>query len=586
MKILMCALNAKFVHTNLALPYLKEMVRDIQDTKINEYTINMELSHILADIHRGKYDLVLFSCYIWNIERILKISNDLKKVNKDIKIVLGGPEVSFETRELMEANPYIDYVIAGEGEIAFRDLIEHLQGKKDIDSCKNIFYRKDESIIETKEQGYLLQNLNEIPSPFMNLKEEDIKNRIVYYESSRGCPFNCYYCLSSTLKGLRFFDIDRVKQDIKKIIELEAKQVKFVDRTFNAKKDYAIDLLSYIKEIDNGKINFHFEVTAHLMDEDMMDLFKDCREGLFQFEVGVQSTNPKTLEAVGRFKDFDKLSEVVNRVAKGNNIHQHLDLIVGLPYEDYNSFKKSFNDVFKLKPEMLQIGFLKMLKGSRMKFEAEQYNYVYRNYPPYEVLANDYMSYDEILILKEFEEIVETYWNSGNFEKAMNHMIKDSYEGFEFTLFEEIRNFYDENGYFEVSQGRDANYMILLKFWESKQKDLKQLRNLLKSDYLRLGRVSSLPQFLRGQEDWFKKEMVHELLRNEEFMSKNLPKYKGELPKNLLKHIHMEAFEIKDESGIDKKIVGVFDYKKSKDFLGKAWCIELDFEELKKLCVL
>ena len=435
MKILLTTLNSKFIHTNLAIRYLRESVKDLVKVDVREYTINNQLDYILKDIYKHDYDVVLFSTYIWNIYDIVKLCENLKKVKPEIKIGLGGPEVTYDSENAMEKYEFLDYILCGEGELVFRSLVEHFLGEKNIEDVKGIVYRKDGQIIVNEEME-LLQNLDEIPSPYENLDVKEYENRIVYYETSRGCPFNCQYCLSSAIKGLRYFSTDRVKRDLKNLIDARVSQIKFIDRTFNANKKFAKEIMEFLMENDNGYTTYHFEVTAHLLDDDMLDFLKNCKEGLFQFEIGVQSTNQKTLDAVGRRDDFEKLSYVVKKIKSFRNIHQHLDLIAGLPYEGYERFEKSFNDVFNLGIEQLQLGFLKMIKGTGMRNSAKQYGYKFKDYAPYEILFNDFITYDEILKIKDIEDILEKYYNSNNFPLSLEYIIKNYYSESPFKFFE------------------------------------------------------------------------------------------------------------------------------------------------------
>ena len=392
MKILLTTLNSKFIHTNLAIRYLKSYTKDLVDADIREYTINNDLDYILKDIYKNDYDVILFSTYIWNVLDIVKLCENIKKVKPNTIIGLGGPEVTYDSENAMEKYPFVDYILCGEGELVFRDLVMYLQGNKNIEDVEGIVYRNNGEIVVNRPKE-LLQNLDEIPSPYENLDPKEYENRIVYYETSRGCPFNCQYCLSSTLKGLRYFSIDRVKKDLKALIDARVSQIKFIDRTFNANKKFAKEIMNFLMENDNDYTTYHFEVTAHLLDDDMLEFLSNCKEGLFQFEIGVQTTNQKVLDAVGRRDDFTKLSKVVKKIASYRNIHQHLDLIAGLPYEDYASFENSFNDVFNLGIEHLQLGFLKMIKGTGVRKTANEHGYKYKDYPPYEVLYNNYISY-------------------------------------------------------------------------------------------------------------------------------------------------------------------------------------------------
>ncbi|MFR3072373.1 MAG: DUF4080 domain-containing protein, partial [Paeniclostridium sp.] len=432
-----------------------------------EYTINNELDFILKDIYTNNYDVILFSTYIWNVNDIVKLCNNLKKVKPNIKIALGGPEVTYDSEEAMKKYDFIDYILYGEGELIFRDFTKYLIGDMKIEDVDGIVYRSNDSIITNKPMK-LLENLDLIPSPYEELDKKEYENRIVYYETSRGCPFNCQYCLSSAIEGLRYFSIDRVKKDLKKLIDARVSQIKFIDRTFNANKKFAMEIMKFLMENDNGYTTYHFEVTAHLLDDDMLEFLKDCKEGLFQFEIGVQSTNEKVLDAVGRRDDFKKLSYVVQKIASFRNIHQHLDLIAGLPYEDYSSFENSFNDVFNLGIEHLQLGFLKMIKGTGIRNQADEHEFRYKDYPPYEVLSNKFISYDEILKLKKIEDILERYYNSNNFSLSVKYIIENYYSESAFKFFEEFATYFDEMGYFHLAQGKNQLYSILLDFYKEK----------------------------------------------------------------------------------------------------------------------
>lgn len=580
MKILLTTLNSKFIHTNLAIRYLKEFVRDIQKVDIKEYTINNSIDYILKDIHKGNYDLILFSTYIWNVGDTVRICENLKKINSEVKIGLGGPEVSYDSIEAMKKYNFVDYILVGEGELVFKDLVLYLKGKKEIEETKGIVYRKDNEIKFNGDMP-LLENLDEIPSPYENLDIKEYENKIVYYESSRGCPFNCQYCLSSTLKGLRYFSIDRVKKDLKSLIDAKVSQIKFIDRTFNANRAFAKEIMNFLMENDNNYTTYHFEVTAHLLDEDMLNFLSKCKEGLFQFEIGVQTTNQQALDEVGRRDDFNKLSYVVKKIASFRNIHQHLDLIAGLPYEDYNSFENSFNDVFNLGIEHIQLGFLKMIKGTGVRNRALLHGYKYKDYAPYEILYNNYMNYDEILKLKDIEEILETYYNSKNFTLSMKYIIFNYYKESPFKFFEDFSTYFDENGYFDMSQGKNQLYKILLDFYEFKiNKNLEIFRDVLKYDYISLGKTSNIPNFFDKFELEDFKNRCHIFLQDEDNLDKYLERFKNTPAKQIIKHVHFECFKFdiiklkedinKDIEKIDNTVMFFYDdkkiFEKSKSF--------------------
>lgn len=543
MKILLTTLNSKFIHTNLAIRYLKEFVRDLIEVDMKEYTINNDLDYILKDIYKNEYDIILFSTYIWNIGDIVKLCDNLKKIRPNTKIALGGPEVSYDSYEAMKKYDFVDYILYGEGELIFRDLVLHLKGKKEIKNVDGLVYRQGSEIIVNKPME-LLHNLDEIPSPYENLNPKEYENRIVYYESSRGCPFNCQYCLSSTIPGLRYFSLDRIKRDLKALIDARVSQIKFIDRTFNANKKVAMEIMDFLMKNDNGYTTYHFEVTAYLIDEKMLEFLADCKEGLFQFEIGVQSTNEKTLDSVGRRDDFKKLSHVVQTVASYRNIHQHLDLIAGLPYEDYESFENSFNDVFNLGIEHLQLGFLKMIKGTGMRKVADEHGFKYKDYAPYEFLYNNYISYEETLKLKDIEDILERYYNSKNFVLSMRYIIGRFYKQSPFKFFEAFAKYFDENGYFDLAQGKNQLYKILLNFYNEKINiDNDVFNDILKYDYISLGKTSNIPQFFNKLDVDDFKNRCHVFLQDNDNLSTYLPNFVDKPAKHIIKYVHFEPFK-------------------------------------------
>ncbi|PBE45480.1 B12-binding domain-containing radical SAM protein [Clostridioides difficile] len=542
MKILLTTLNSKFIHTNLAIRYLKEFVRDLIEVSMKEYTINNDLDYILKDIYKNEYDIILFSTYIWNVGDIVKLCDNLKKIRPNTKIALGGPEVSYDSYEAMKKYDFVDYILYGEGELIFRDLVLHLQGKMEINDVNGLVYRQGNEIIVNKPME-LLQNLDEIPSPYENLNPKEYENRIVYYESSRGCPFNCQYCLSSTIPGLRYFSLDRIKSDLKALIDARVSQIKFIDRTFNANRKVAMEIMDFLMKNDNGYTTYHFEVTAYLIDDKMLEFLADCKEGLFQFEIGVQSTNEKTLDAVGRRDDFKKLSHVVQTVASYRNIHQHLDLIAGLPYEDYKSFENSFNDVFNLGIEHLQLGFLKMIKGTGMRKVADEHGFKYKDYAPYEFLYNNYISYEETLKLKDIEDILERYYNSKNFVLSMRYIIGRFYKQSPFKFFEVFAKYFDENGYFDLAQGKNQLYKILMDFYNEKINiDNDVFNDILKYDYISLGKTSNMPQFFNKLDMDDFKNRCHVFLQDNDNLSTYLPSFVDKPAKHIIKYVHFEPF--------------------------------------------
>ena len=461
MKILLTACNAKYIHSNLAVFNLKSYARKYDShIVLREYTINQLKDDILKDAYRSHPDVVCFSCYIWNITFVCELAQDLKKILPEAVFWAGGPEVSYDAEAFLERNPAFDGVMLGEGEETFLELAGHYVEKKvSLEEIRGIVFRKENGILQNNGWREIM-NLSEVPFAYENLK--DFENRIIYYESSRGCPFSCSYCLSSVDKRLRFRDLSLVKKELQFFLDNKVPQVKFVDRTFNCKHDHAMAIWQYIKEHDNGVTNFHFEISADLLREEELELMSTMRPGLIQLEIGVQSTNPETIKAIHRTMDFEKLAGIVNRIHGFSNIHQHLDLIAGLPYEDYDSFHKSFNDVYSLSPQQLQLGFLKVLKGSHMKDMTEEYGIVHKELEPYEVLGTKWLPYEDILRLKMVESMVEVYYNSGQFQNTLalvGPAFKDP-----FTMFEKLGQFYEKNGYTEISHSRMRRYEIFLEF--------------------------------------------------------------------------------------------------------------------------
>ena len=460
MKILLAACNAKYIHSNLAVYDLKAYSSDYdKEVFLREYTINQPKDEILKDIYRSGADVVCFSCYIWNISFVRELIRDLAKILPETAFWAGGPEVSYDAEKILTEMPEVTGVLVGEGEKTFHDLLEYyIDGKGSLGEIRGIAYRDGEEI---RHNGWReLMNLSEIPFVYQHL--EEFENRIIYYESSRGCPFSCSYCLSSIDKKLRFRDLELVKKELQFFLDHKVPQVKFVDRTFNCKHEHAMAIWKYILEHDNGVTNFHFEVSADLLRDEEMDLMAKMRPGLIQLEIGVQSTNPETIRAIHRHMDLDKLERCVDRVHSFRNIHQHLDLIAGLPYEDYDTFHRSFNDVYQMKPDQLQLGFLKVLKGSLMKEEAEKYGIVHKEKEPYEVLSTQWLPYGDVLKLKAVESMVEVYYNSGQFQHTLEYLVPLAKDAF--TFYESLGAFYEKKGYSEISHSRMRRYEILLEY--------------------------------------------------------------------------------------------------------------------------
>lgn len=497
MKILLAACNAKYIHSNLAVYDLQAYASEYADhIVLKEYTINQLKDDIMRDIYLEHPDVVCVSCYIWNLSFVKELMADLTKILPDVDFWAGGPEVSYDAEKFLTENQEFKGVMVGEGEETFKELAGYYIEKnpQNLKNMTGICYRDGDQIIHNGWRQ--IMDLSRIPFIYKDLS--DFKNRIIYYESSRGCPFSCSYCLSSIDKKLRFRDTEMVKRELQFFIDNKVPQVKFVDRTFNCKHDHAMAIWKYINEHDNGVTNFHFEISADLLREEELQEMSTMRPGLIQLEIGVQSTNPDTIKAIHRTMDFEKLKGIVDRIHSFGNIHQHLDLIAGLPYEDYDSFRHSFNDVYALKPQQLQLGFLKVLKGSHMMEMCQEYGIVYKTREPYEVLSTKWLDYDHVLKLKTVENMVEVYYNSGQFQNTLEYL-----EGFfpdAFSIYERLGNFYMEKGYGDISHTRMRRYEILLEFLENVPEiSMDQVKDQMVYDLYLRENLKSRPGFARDQ---------------------------------------------------------------------------------------
>ena len=497
MKILLVACNAKYIHSNLAVYDLQAYASDYADhIVLKEYTINQQKDDIMRDIYMEHPDVVCVSCYIWNLSFVKELMADLIKILPGADFWAGGPEVSYDAEKFLTENSEFKGVMVGEGEETFKELAGYYVEKnpQDLKDMTGICYRDGDQIIHNGWRQ--IMDLSSIPFIYKDLSE--FKNRIIYYESSRGCPFSCSYCLSSIDKKLRFRDTETVKKELQFFIDNKVPQVKFVDRTFNCKHDHAMAIWKYINEHDNGVTNFHFEISADLLREEELQEMSTMRPGLIQLEIGVQSTNPDTIKAIHRTMDFEKLKGIVDRIHSFGNIHQHLDLIAGLPYEDYDSFRHSFNDVYALKPQQLQLGFLKVLKGSHMMEMCREYGIVYKTQEPYEVLSTKWLDYDHVLKLKTVENMVEVYYNSGQFQNTLEYLEKFFPDAF--SIYERLGSFYMEKGYGDVSHTRMRRYEILLEFLEDMPEiSMDQVKDQMVYDLYLRENLKSRPGFARDQ---------------------------------------------------------------------------------------
>ncbi|MEH7084862.1 B12-binding domain-containing radical SAM protein [Neobacillus drentensis] len=484
MNVICSTLNAKFIHTNLAIRYLKAYAEPDFNIQIKEYTIKDPILNIVTDLYQQKPKVIGFSCYIWNIEETIKVVNLLKKVDPSLIIVLGGPEVTYDTREWMEKVPEVDFIVMGEGEQTFKQLLTEIQNNHNFKKVPGIALRENQQIVITPQMNKL--DLKELPSPYRF--PEDIANlgkRVTYIETSRGCPFSCQFCLSSIEVGVRYFDREKIKEDIRYLMANGAKTIKFVDRTFNISRSYAMEMFRFLIDEHLPGTVFQFEITADIMRPEVIEfLNQEAPKGLFRFEIGVQSTNDSTNELVMRKQNFSKLTRTVSMVKAGRKIDQHLDLIAGLPEEDYASFRKTFNDVFELRPEELQLGFLKMLRGTGVRLRADEHKYIYMDHSPYEILSNNVLSFDDIVRIKQVEDVLEKYWNDHRMDATVEYLITNVFPS-PFDFFQEFGSFWESQGWSRIGHQLEDLFRRLFAFLEHQDvADLDVIVGLMKYDYL------------------------------------------------------------------------------------------------------
>lgn len=547
MKFLLTAINAKFIHSNPAIYSLRACVGEkLQPyVELAEFTINESLESILEGIWKHQPDAIGFSCYIWNWKLIREILAELPKLLPNTEIWLGGPEVTYDGPGLLKEFPQVTGIMVGEGEVTFRELLEQYLWEAE-GTQKQFGKRTEERFGQITglclASGYTapreLTDLTTLPFLYENM--EPFTNRIIYYETSRGCPYRCSYCLSSIDKKVRLRDISVVKRELQFFLDQKVKQVKFIDRTFNCDHRHAMEIWQYIHEHDNGVTNFHFEISADILREEEIALLNQFRPGLAQLEIGVQSTNPETIRAIKRIMDVDKLEKIVAAIHQGHNIHQHLDLIAGLPYEDYESFGRSFDRVYGMQPEQLQLGFLKVLKGSDMHGNAQEYGIHYLEQPPYEVLYTNWISYGEIRRLKRIEEMVELYYNSGQFTHTLP-VLEKAFSG-PFAMYEALADYYQEQGYFTNSPARAYRYQILLEFAALKDPENREIyRELLVYDMYLRENLKSRPGFAADITEEEKQE-IRRFYQTEEQEHRYLPAYREYDWKQLSRMTHLEPF--------------------------------------------
>ncbi len=545
MKLLLVGVNAKYVHTNLAIRYLYQKTKNICDANICEYSINDNIISVERSIILQSPDVVSFSCYIWNIDFVLQICSDLKKMNPDIVIVLGGPEVSYDSGDILKMHPYIDYILKGEGENVFPELINSLVNCDDL-PYTGIMYRKNSEIVDLGFSKPV--TFSSIPFPY-DLENEELNGKILYYESSRGCPYSCKYCLSGEKGNVRFKDMEETKKDLTLFDSSNISLVKFVDRTFNADRKRAIDLWRHIGSL-KGTTRFHMEITGELLNDETIEVLKNIPPEKLQFEIGVQSTNEKTLKAIDRVCDKNKLFTYIKKLLDETDIHIHLDLIAGLPYEDIQSFEKSFNDVMGLRPHVLQLGFLKVLKGSAMRNEAHRYDIKYREKSPYEIISSKYMTYDDIIFLKDMDFVFDKYYNSGSFTNTFDYLFQKNDNPF--SVFSDLVKYFRKNQLINTSLSKDRLYKVLYGCYSCEGASFEQS---LRKDYIISMHPGKLPTWCNTDEKFKISDEVYTFLRDEEIKSKIMPEYYNVPAKAIIKHFRFEKFD---------SVVLAFDYNTDK----------------------
>lgn len=567
MRVLLIAVNAKYIHSNPAVyslrAYAQAALGDQPEVgiEIAEYTINQNTENILADIYRHRPDIAAFSCYIWNWNTIQELLPELPKLLPDTKLWLGGPEVSFHAEKILAQYTQLTGIMVGEGEETFTQLVRFYHAPKgQLQDIPGLV------LPQGRTQPRELTDMSKLPFLYEDLGK--FQNRIIYYESQRGCPFRCAYCLSAIDKSVRLRDIETVKKELQYFLDHKVSQVKFIDRTFNCNAAHALAIWRYLLENDNGVTNFHFEIAADLMTEEELEVLKQMRPGLIQLEIGVQSTNEQTLHAINRYMSLEHLRQFVDKIHSFHNIHQHLDLIAGLPYEDYDSFVTSFNDVYAMRPQQLQLGFLKVLKGSPIEEKAEEYGIVYNSRPPYEVLYSRWIPYDDVLRLKGIEEMVELYYNSCQFTHTLPVLEKEFSSPF--ALYEALSQYYEEKGYYINTPARAYRYQVLLEFAQQKAPARSELyAQLLTFDMYLRENLKSRPAFaLCWQQGEEEKEQVRAFYRQEAQTPQYLTGYEGYQPQQLMKMTHIEYFtypvwqQNMKMTQLSQKTAILFDYQK------------------------
>lgn len=610
MRTVIISLNSRYIHSSLAPWYLKASCSrygsDCGEILVSEHTINENMDTVLSSIYLLKPDIAAFSCYIWNMDQVLVLVSNLKKLLPSTVIVLGGPEVSYDAGDTLRSNPFVDFIIAGEGETAFPKLVSMICNSSGRRDAADAFYEDEAAEIEglafrsadkvIANEPVVIKNLDSIPSPYTGEMISAPRNKIVYFEASRGCPFSCSYCLSSANGGVRYFSLGRVFDDLDKLVRSGASRIKFVDRTFNASPGRSKEIIRYIIGLnksmtggDRAVCNFHFEVGADLFDDESIELLSSAPKGLFQLEAGVQSTNREALAAVCRKTDLEKLLYNISRIRKKGNVHIHADLIAGLPAEDYASFGRSFCDVYSARPHQLQLGFLKLLKGTRLRAQAKELGYTFRERPPYEILSGSCISYDELIRLKGIAELVERYYNSGRFYFSLDFLIDRHFES-SFEFFESFYRFHTENGLLDKPVTLRDQYRIVNDFHMSlisnpgtdkptdtpcgsTAEDMLFFRELLRLDFLSYDSSGTLPGFMERRGDPALRDRCFDFLRDNRLVGSIIPEAAGMKPKQALKNVHFEPMYIELLSDSDDREISFRMLKPAK----KAYIFVFDY---------
>lgn len=560
MKVVLSTLNAKYIHSSLALAYLEEACRSYSwELETLEFTINDKLDHIMTRLYRSQPDVLCFSTYIWNIEETLSLCQDFKNISPQCLIILGGPEVSYDAAQVLQEHPEIDFIVRGEGEITLRQLLGQILLQGDVNEVRGVSYIHQGQVKETPDRP-LITDLGSLPSPFRR-DFTPYKDRVVYYESSRGCPFNCSYCLSSTARGVRFFPMERVKEELGHLLKYELREIKLVDRTFNCNEKRAREIMQFIAE-QGSSTRVHLEICADLLSDEFIEFLGKLPADIFNFEIGIQSTCPEALQAVHRVSHWETLRKNILQLRSFNNIHLHLDLIAGLPYESYTRFQDSFNDVFSLQPHMLQLGFLKLLKGSEIYQQRCEHGYRFQSRPPYQVLANNYISYGEIIKLQQVEEILNRYYNNEIVPVTIAYCINTVYQDNAFAFFEDLAFYWEENELFGRGHRRVKEYDILLDFlnyrWPERRREWNEL---IKFDFLNRNLPYPFPEGIKRFRLDTAQDLFKTCLQDQSFLS-SLPSDLADSRQNIRKHLHLEyfAFDPLSLAPLEKPLPLIFIY--------------------------